>query len=143
MFALQMNIFKLTDQTNNTHKEERTILMNRLLSIIDQTKKDLKMSRWIHMPHASEEYKYYKILCGTLEAFAHMQFATSLDMGSLDGSDDSNKVAVGHLKKARAIYNLFGMKNEAQNIDTAIVSMFTSSKQATNTRMQIALGCKT
>jgi len=123
-----MNIFKLTDQTNNTHKEERTILMNRLLSIIDQTKKDLKMSRWIHMPHASEEYKYYKILCGTLEAFAHMQFATSLDL--------TEDVAVGHLKKARAIYNLFGMKNEAQNIDTAIVSMFTSSKQ-------IALGCKT
>ena len=30
---------------------------------------------------------------------------------------------------ARAIYNLFGMKNEAQHMDTTIVLMFTTSKQ--------------
>ena len=39
----------------NTDKEivtvEMTILINKLLSMIDQAKKDLNMSRWVLMPH--------------------------------------------------------------------------------------------
>jgi hypothetical protein len=42
-----------------TLKMECEMLIKKLLPVIDQTKKDLKMSRWLHMPPTSFEYKYY------------------------------------------------------------------------------------
>jgi hypothetical protein len=97
-------------------KETVIVESKKMLSIIDHTTEELMMSGWIHMPKYSEEYKYNQALCGNYEAFAHIRFA----MGSLDGSDDSNKVAIGHLKKARAIFNLLGMIDEAQQMDTML-----------------------
>ena len=35
------------------------MLINQLLDTIEQTKKDLNMNRWIHVPKISEEYQYY------------------------------------------------------------------------------------
>ena len=66
------------DSVNEVDKTERTMLIKNMLSIINQTKKELNMSRWIHMPKASEEYQYYRILCGNYEAFAHMQIGMNL-----------------------------------------------------------------
>jgi hypothetical protein len=96
--------------------------------MVDQTKKDLNMNRWIHMPKASEEYAYYKALCGNYEACAF----ESLGGASLflDSSQEDKMIAIMHLKKARAIYNLVGMKHNAQQIDT-LISMYTA-KQAAN-----------
>jgi len=131
--SLRMQIVALAIHGNEVDKTERMMLISNMLSMVNQTKNDLNMSRWIHMPKASEEYKYYKMLCGNYEAYAHLQFATSLDLteGIYATQEDEN-VAIGHLKKARAIYNLFGMKNEAQHMDATIVLMFTTSKQATD-----------
>jgi hypothetical protein len=84
---------QFTDNTDKVIKVEMTILVNKLLSLVDQTKKDLNMSRWIHMPRHSEEYKYYKLLCGYYEAFAYNM------LGGLwlsDTSDEGKKVAIGH-----------------------------------------------
>jgi hypothetical protein len=49
-------------------KMECEILLEKLLSMVDQTKRDLKMRRWLHMPPTSFECKYYKLLCGDYEA---------------------------------------------------------------------------
>jgi len=43
--------------------ENITSHINKLLSLVDQAKKELKMSGWIHMPKDSEEYKYYNSKC--------------------------------------------------------------------------------
>ena len=116
------------DSVNEVHKTERTMLINNMLSIINQTKKDLNMSRWIHMPKASEEYQYYRILCGNYEALAHMQIGMNL---SSDTSEEGKNVVIGHFKKARAIYNLVDMKIEAQRMED-IISVYIANMQATN-----------
>jgi hypothetical protein len=46
------------------HKQEIEELSKRMISIIDQTKKDLNMRSWLHMPKTSLLYwYYYKKLC--------------------------------------------------------------------------------
>jgi len=92
MFALHLKIFSCTGNSND---------YNHFLSMVDQTKKDLTMSRWILMPLGSEEYENYKALYGQYEAFAHMnlgKIATSLDL-----TEEGFKIAIGHIKKTRAI----------------------------------------
>ena len=60
MTALCLKIEVLTSSTDEEIvKVERTNIINSLLSMIDRTKKDLSMSRWVHMPQDSEEYQYY------------------------------------------------------------------------------------
>ena len=56
--------------TNRKHKMLRTeceIIIKKLLSIVDHTKEDLKMGKWVHMPQTSDEYQFYRLLCGTYE----------------------------------------------------------------------------
>jgi hypothetical protein len=100
------------------------MLIKKMLSIIDQTKKDLKMSGWIHMPKGSEEYEYYKALCGNYEAYAHQH----LGLASLTGdfSDEESQIAFGHIKKTRAIYSLLGMKEYAKQMDM-LISLYTTN----------------
>ena len=45
------------------NEEIKESIVNRLLTMVDKTKKDLKTSGWIHMPKGSEEDEYYKALC--------------------------------------------------------------------------------
>ena len=101
--------------------------LNKLLSTIDQTKKRYKMSRWIHMPKASEEYHYYRALCN-YEAYAYKQLGRIF---LRDSSEEGSKIMLQHIKKARAIYNLVGMKEDAQEMDT-IISIKAANKQAAN-----------
>ena len=42
--------------------------------MVAQTKQDIKMKSWIHMPKDSDEYEYYSILSGDCEAFAYNNF---------------------------------------------------------------------
>jgi hypothetical protein len=107
------------------NEEIKESIVNRLLTMVDKTKKDLKMSGWIHMPKGSEEYEYYKALCVQYEAFAHTR------LGGMLLTEEDKNVPIGHYKKARAIYNLVGMKHEAKHMDTTIL-MLTSNRQATN-----------
>jgi hypothetical protein len=65
MDALRLKIESL----NTSNKllftnDDKKNLINQLLDTVKQTKQDLNMSRWIHMPKESVEYQYYKGLCG-------------------------------------------------------------------------------
>jgi hypothetical protein len=103
---------QLPDVDAGTQEE----LNNKLLSTIDQTKKDFKMNRWVHMPKASEEYHYYRALCN-YEAYAYKQLGRIF---LRDSSEEGSKIMLQHIKKARAIYNLVGLKEDAQEMDTII-----------------------
>jgi hypothetical protein len=110
-----------TDTTNEAVKVEMTFLINQLLDAVKQTKKDYTMNRWVHMPKDSEEYHYYRALCGDYEACAYSS------LGALSISDTSEKgfnIMITHYKKARAIYNLIGLKDRSNHLDT-MISMFT------------------
>jgi hypothetical protein len=119
MAAIKSNImaFGIPQQyTDEVIKVDRTMLINQLLDTVKQTKKDFDMSRWIHMPQHSEEYQYYSMLCGTYEAFAYTQ------LGGMLSRETSEKrtTKIIHYKKARAIYNLVGMKDNVEDMDTLI-----------------------
>ena len=119
MAALHFKIIKLGNSD-----ADRTMLINQLLDMVKQTKKDLNMSKWIHMPKASVEYQFYKILCGHYEAYAYSQ------SGSVsDKSEEGFKTKIIHYKKARAIYKLFGMNDDVSRMDT-IILLQTANKQA-------------
>ncbi len=45
-------------EDKGTLKVECEMLIKKLLLMVDQTKKDLKMSGWLHMPPTSDEYRY-------------------------------------------------------------------------------------
>jgi hypothetical protein len=127
MESLRLKIVALAIHGNEVDKTERTMLINNMLSIINQTKKDINMSRWIHMPKGSEEYEYYKALCGNYEAFAYSQ----LGLSTSDASEEGFKIMITHYKKARAIYNLVDMKDRSNHLD-AVISVLTAEKQAAN-----------
>jgi hypothetical protein len=112
---------RITDKANESIEVEITLLINQLLDIVKQTKKDINMSRWIHMPHDSEEYQYYRGLCN-YEAFAYKALG---GMFLRDSSEEGFKVMITNFKKARAIYNLVGMNDDFQQID-ALILMLTS-----------------
>ena len=59
MISINGNINPKVDKVESTILDIRS-----LLSMIDRTKKNLNMSRWIHMPQDSEEYQFYNLLCG-------------------------------------------------------------------------------
>jgi hypothetical protein len=117
--ALRLKIQSL-NRLSNEDTHDSTMAINQLLDTVKQTKKDLNMSRWIHMPKASEDYHYYRALCIDYEAYAHQQLGGTFLQ---DASQEGNKVAIGHLKKARAIYNLFGMKDKVKLMDSQISAL--------------------
>jgi hypothetical protein len=109
------------------YKVEMTLVINQLLDTVTQTKKDLSMSRWIHMPQDSEEYQYYKYLRGNYEAYGYSK------LGALtsDASEEGFNIMMTHYKKASVICKLVGMKDKANNLDT-LISVLTTEKQAAN-----------
>ena len=52
---------------------ECKMLLTKLLSMVDQMKKDLKMDGWIHMPRTSFKYQLYKMLHVFYEASTRIQ----------------------------------------------------------------------
>ena len=59
----------IVDKSNQTSgKEKCEMLLTRMLSMVDQMKKDLKMNHWLHMPKTSVENYFYVMLCGNYEA---------------------------------------------------------------------------
>ena len=52
---------------------ECKMLLTKLLSMVDQMKKDLKMDGWIHMPRTSFKYQLYKMLHVFYEAATRIQ----------------------------------------------------------------------
>jgi hypothetical protein len=84
-------------EDKGTLKVECEMLIKKLLSMIDQTKKDLKMSSWLHMPPTSDEYQYYKLLCGHFEALGYRNLGA---LASLDQTEASDKRSIIYHQKA-------------------------------------------
>jgi hypothetical protein len=127
--ALCFNIEALNKLPNaKAFEVTRLELKEKILSMINQTKKDFKMNSWVHMPKESVEYQYYKLLCGQYEAYTYRQSGKKYMQSS---SEEDFNAMMTHYKKARAIYNLFGMEGDVQQMD-ALISLTTAKKQATN-----------
>ena len=56
------NLLKIiVDRSNQmSGKVKCELLLKKMLSMVDQMKKDLKMSKWLHMPKTSIESNFYK-----------------------------------------------------------------------------------
>jgi hypothetical protein len=128
MYSLRFQIVALSllPDTDTERKEE---LNNKLLSMVDKTKNELNMRRWVHMPKDSEEYQYYRTLCGDFEAFVYsnlgaisMRKASKFVFTNLGGNIDEGRFqnAMVHFKKARAILNLVGMEDAAKQMERKI-----------------------
>jgi hypothetical protein len=100
-----------------TLKVEFEMLIKKLLSMVDQTKKDLNMSGWLHMPPTSLEYQYYKLLCGDYEAFVYTSLGA---LASFDQTEASYKRSIKNYQKAKAFYNLLGLEDKARSIESSI-----------------------
>ena len=101
-------------------KVECKMLIMSLLLMVDQTKKDLKMSGWLHIPPTSDEYQYYELLCGDYEADLYNDLG---DIASLDGTEASFKRSITYQQKAKTIYNLLGLKDKAKLMDISIATL--------------------
>jgi hypothetical protein len=99
-------------------------LLTKLLSMVDQMKKDLKMDGWIHMPRTSFKYQLYKMLRVFYEApgYNYLGIITSFDR-----TEESIYASIKCFEKARIIYYLLGIKDEAKamtnNIDLANIDL--------------------
>jgi hypothetical protein len=103
---------------------EGEALINKLLSLWREVKKDKKMGGWVHMSPASDEYKYYKSFCAGYEAYAYDR------LGGLYTSEctrESFEIAIKHYGKAQVIYKLLGCEGELNavtcNLDFARVML--------------------
>ena len=108
------------NDSNRKHKMLKTeceIIINKLLLIVDHTKEDLKMGKWVHMPQTSDEYQFYRLLCGTYEAPGFEALAMVL---CFDMNEASTKRSMSYFLKARTIYSLLGMKDESRGIELCI-----------------------
>ena len=124
MAALRLKIcalqkVKRVSTDNEIIREKITSIIYEFLLLVDQTKEELKMNGWIHMPEYSEENVYYKLLRGKYEAFIYN------NLGALSPWQFSEFFFT------RAIYSLLGFTRQAKHIDDKIV-MFNAKKQATN-----------
>jgi hypothetical protein len=111
------NIFREQTPRSDKHgtlKVEIETLIKKILSMVDQTKKDLKMNRWVHEPKDSYEYQYYEMLCGEYEAKAYLKLGM---VTSLDLTETSYKMSMTCYKKAHAIYNLLGLKDDSDLVE--------------------------
>ena len=128
MDALRHKIQMLLDVVcSNSPREDKGILkmecemlIKKSLSMVDQTKKDLKMSSWLHMPPTSDEYQYYKLLCGDFEASGYMNLGV---MTSLDQTEASYKRSITYFQKAKAICNFLGLEDNAKSMDIQIATL--------------------
>ena len=89
------------------------MLIKKWMSMVDRTKKDLNMSRWLHMPPASFEYRYCKCLCGYYKAAGYEYLGAVM---SFDIAEASYTRSITYIQKAKAICNLLGLEDKAKLI---------------------------
>ncbi|KAL3788404.1 hypothetical protein ACHAW5_001016 [Stephanodiscus triporus] len=122
--TLVNNIFRpLSCQDAGMLKMECETLIKKLLSMVEQIKKDEKMDGWVHMPHTSIEYKFSNII-GYFEAFGYECFGTIM---ALDETEESDEIAIKHFEVARILYNIFGMKELSKEMESRIADITTRS----------------
>jgi hypothetical protein len=101
-------------------KMECEMHVKELLSMVDQTKKDLKMSGWLHMPPPTNEYQYYKMLSGDYEAALYILLGK---MAAMDQTEASDKRSITYYQKARTINNLLGLDHRVESIEFDIAML--------------------
>jgi hypothetical protein len=124
---------------------EMMMLINKMLSLVDQTKKDLQMNSWVHMPEDSDENSYYRALCGEYEAFAYIQLGhISLLDFTEHSSEESRNITITQFRKARAIYNLCGMTEQAEQVTADIlqIEMIPKDEENPATILEVTSGLK-
>jgi hypothetical protein len=80
-----------------TLKVECEMLIKKLLLMVDQMKKDLKMRGWLHMPPTSDEYQYCKMLCRGFDRNGYMNLGA---LASFDKTEASYKRSIIYHQKA-------------------------------------------
>ena len=118
--ALRSKIGVLLREDKGIFSTECEILLKKLLSMVDQTKKYLKMSRWLHMPPTNFEYQYYQCLCGDYEAFGYKYLGLVM---SFDKTEASYKISITYYQKTKAIFNLLGLEDDAKFMDITIAEL--------------------
>ena len=76
------------------------------------------------MPEDSEEYRYYKTLCGNYEAFAYNNLGA---ISQVDYSEEGFNTMISNFKKARVIYSLIGMTDAANQQDSKKVQYISTT----------------
>ena len=111
------NLLFDVDSCPHLMKVECKALSEKLSTMVNQTKTDLKMTRWVHMPKNSFEYQYYKMLVGSIE----VQGLSILGrLMCTDYTEASSKIGLVHFVKARTINKLFGNEDAAKEMDKVI-----------------------
>jgi hypothetical protein len=108
----------ITNVSNRKTKMEVEPLIGKLLSMVDEMKKEKKMDNWINMPPSSLEYQFYKFLCGGYEALGYKYAA---EVASMDTDDTGLKASISYYEKARVIFSQLGIRVEAEKMDAIIV----------------------
>ena len=85
-------------------------LLNKLLSMTLQVKKDSDIASWVHMPKWSKEYQEYKQFSYAYEAYSYERLGMFYRM---DSTKESYLIAIKHLKKAVVIFKLIGYETES------------------------------
>ena len=85
-------------------------LLNKLLSMTLQVKKDTDITSWVHMPKASKEYQEYKQFSYAYEAYSYERLGMFY---RFDSTKESYLIAIKHLEKARVIFKLIGCESES------------------------------
>jgi hypothetical protein len=88
------------------------------------------MNNWVHLSKTSDNYRYYKAICGMYEAGAYIQLGAIASRNP--SNEESSQLAIKYFKRARAIYNLLDMTNEARQMDFVIPKLIDDKQAATN-----------
>jgi hypothetical protein len=110
--------------------------------MIDNMKREYKMSGYLHKPKFSFDYKFYTKLSVDYEAKAHQNLGTMIYMDGIDrtGVDASSmNSAVAHYKKALIIYKILDRK-EAKDIEQqiAMLSQFDKASFAGDRKKKVS-----
>jgi len=95
---------------------ECNMLIEKLQLMVDQTKKNQIMDKWVHMPPTSFEYKY--IIMRYVECLRH---SVTIILEELH-------VLTAHLEKAREIYNILGMKVNSKEMEDRILMNWAATR---------------
>ena len=89
---------------------ECEMLIKKLLLMVDQIKKDLNTSSWLHMPPTSFKYQYLNCYAETLRQWYHYLGV----IASLDQTEATYRISITYYQKVQAICNLLGLKEKSQ-----------------------------
>ena len=108
----------IASKSNENTKMDCEMLIKKLMSMVDEMKKEKHMSGWVYTPPTSLEYKFYELLSG-FEARGYKFLA---EVSAIDNSTEAGfKTSIAYYERARTIYYQLGMNADAELMDAIIV----------------------